>query len=178
MDDSQSLRRRDSIDAAGDGSLSRHKATPELIAELTRVATTVVCARDEVLFEQGEPVDSVYFVRAGEVELTIPITSTQAMGFRAAAGSLVGLPAAVSNEPYSMTAVAMEGTVLERISRDGFCKVLVAKPALSSVVLQILAEETRAARIAIVEMSSRHRRRGPRRRPGQPAPESGSPGPR
>jgi len=137
--------------------LSAHKATPELIAKISQWATKLSCTRKTVLFQQGEPASNVYLVRAGEVILTMPISSTRAMSFRAMEGSLVGLPAAFSNEPYSMTAVAGVGSELERMDREQFWQMLIKKPTLSLDVLQILAAETRSARIAIVELGSKRR---------------------
>jgi CRP-like cAMP-binding protein len=147
-----------------EAALSEHKATLELIAALRKTATQHVCTRDEVLFLQGEPAESVYLVSTGEVKLMMPVSRTHAMVFRAEAGSLVGLPSAFCGQPYSMTAVAISGTELKRIGRTDFCELLVANPALSLEVLRILAEETRSARIAIAEVRPRHRGRGQRRR--------------
>ena len=94
---------------------------------------------------------SVYLVRSGEVGLMLPLTSTGCVGFHAKTGSLVGLPAAFSQEPYSMTAIAWEGSEVAAMGRDRFCDLVASNPALSLDVLRILAAETRAARIAIVQ---------------------------
>jgi CRP-like cAMP-binding protein len=56
-----------------------------------------------------------------------------------------------------MAAVAERGCELEQMDREGFWQMLVAKPSLSLDVLQILAAETRSARIAIVELGSKRR---------------------
>ena len=131
--------------------LSEHKAAPELIAAFSQKAVKVACDHDEILFEKGEPARSVYLVTTGEVGLMMPVSASRAMGFRAEPGSLVGLPAAFSNEPYSMTAMAWKGAELRVMSRERFCDMIAANPALSLDVLRILAAETRAARIAIAE---------------------------
>lgn len=137
--------------------LSHNKATPALISEFSQRATKLLCTRKIVLFERGEPAKQVYLVRSGRVELTMPITSDEAMAFRAAEGSIVGLPAAFSNEPYSLTALAYRGAELEEMDRRQFWEMLISKPALSLDVLKILASETRSARIAIVDVRSKHR---------------------
>jgi CRP-like cAMP-binding protein len=103
-------------------------------------------------------------VVSGEVELTMPVSRTRAIGFRASAGSLVGLPAAFSNQPYSMSALAKRGAELVRIDRSQLGEMLAAAPLLALDVLRILAAETRSARIAIVDVSAMHRGRGLRRR--------------
>jgi len=81
----------------------------------------------------------------------LPLTPMDGMGFRARAGSFVGLLAAFSNEAYSMTAVAREDTQLAVMSRERFCDLIASTQTLALEVLKILAAETRAARIAIVE---------------------------
>lgn len=143
--------------AVAESDLSGHKATAELIAEFSEKATKFLYPKPTVLFQQGEPATNVYLIRSGEVVLTMPISKGHAMSFRAAENSLVGLPATFTNEPYSMTAIAQENTEVERMGREQFWQMLVTKPALSLHILKILAEETRSARIAIVELG--HRRR-------------------
>jgi len=143
--------------SVSESDLSEHKASPELVAEFSTRATKLSCTRKQILFQQGEASSGVYLIRAGEVILTMPISARRAMSFRAAEGSLVGLPATFSNESYSMAAVAERGCELEQMDREGFWQMLVAKPSLSLDVLQILAAETRSARIAIVELGSKRR---------------------
>lgn len=121
----------------------------ELIEAFARKATTVICSDNEVLFLKGEPGNCVYLVRSGEVRLLLPVSSGAGVGFRAKAGSLVGLPAAFSNQAYSMTAVALKGSELGMMSRDRFCDLIATNATLSLDVLRILAAETRAARLAI-----------------------------
>jgi CRP-like cAMP-binding protein len=98
-------------------------------------------------------------VRAGEVDLILSLSSTRALGFRAKAGSLIGLPAAFSGDPYSMTAVAYRGAELGVMGRKEFCRMVASDSQLSLEVLRILATETRAARIAITDAGMKLRRR-------------------
>jgi CRP-like cAMP-binding protein len=66
----------------------------------------------------------VYLVLAGEVGLLLPVSSTHAFAFRATKGLLVGFPAAFSDEPYSMTAVACNSAELGVMSSEKFCKMI------------------------------------------------------
>lgn len=140
------------FDSSSPKLLSEHKATPELIFAFSKKSTHVLCTEDKVLFERGEAADAVYLVKTGEVGLMMLISETRAVGFRAGAGSLVGLPAAFSNEPYSMTAIAWKGAEIGVMSRERFCDMIAANPALSIDVLKILADETRSARLAITQI--------------------------
>jgi CRP-like cAMP-binding protein len=137
--------------------LSEHRASPELMAAFSKRATEIMCDTARVLFQHGESGNGVYMVRSGEVVLTMPVSPAHAMGFRATAGSLVGLPATFCNEPYSMTALAQSGSVLEHMDRETFLRMLIERPTLAIDVLAILAAETRSARIAIVDLRSRRR---------------------
>jgi CRP-like cAMP-binding protein len=158
MLDSLPTTKQDFSEVAVDGSLYECKASPDLIAAFEKRAIKVICSENQVLFSNGEPGRCVYLVLAGEVGLLLPLTSMDGMGFRAQSGSFVGLPAAFSNEPYSMTAVARKGAEFAMMSRDRFCDLIATSPTLSLDVLRILAAETRAARIAIVEAGIGRRR--------------------
>ena len=151
MLDSLPISKREFDEIAIDIDLSDCNGSPELVAAFTRKAVAVSCTEDAVLFRIGEPGASVYLVRSGEVGLLLPIAPKRGIGFRAKAGSLVGLPAAFSNEPYSMTAIAWKGSEVAVMSRDRFCELVASDSALSLDVLKILAAETRAARVAIME---------------------------
>lgn len=140
--------------------LSEYKASPELAANFYQRATTILCPRGDVLFQKGEPGRNVYLIRSGEVALMLSLSPRRAMGFRADAGSLVGLPAAFSSQPYSMTAVVWKEADLAVMSREDFCAMVASNPALAFDVLKILAAETRSARITITEVGMNRRSRG------------------
>lgn len=125
-------------------------ADQELIEALDSQATPLDCAVDRTLFRQGEIAEGVYLVRTGEVTLSMdsleggPILSVQA-----GAGSLLGLPALISNQVYSLTAVARAGAQVSFIARDEFAAFMQTHPPLAFKILQVLAAEVSAARRAI-----------------------------
>jgi len=162
MLDSLPTMKRDFSEVAADCSLYDCKASPQLIAAFEKRAVKVVWSENEVLFNSGEPGKCVYLVLAGEVGLFLPLSSMDGMGFRANPGAFVGLPAAFSNEPYSMTATARKGAEVAVMSRDKFCDLVAADNVLALDVLRILAAETRAARITIVEAEIGRRKRTPK----------------
>jgi CRP-like cAMP-binding protein len=138
--------------------LSDCAPSAELTSKFLEKGKRLTLDRDQILFHKGEAANSVYLVNYGEVELFMPISDVRGIGFRAKAGSLVGLPAAFSNEPYSMTAVAWKGAELSEMKREKFCELIATSPSLSLDVLKILASETRAARTAICERLRRNSR--------------------
>jgi CRP-like cAMP-binding protein len=127
-------------------------ANPELFAALEERSVAISCNADRVLFHQGEAADGLYILREGDVTLTMAseegktILSTQA-----AAGSLLGLPAVVGNEPYSLTATAHQGAEIGFVTRDQFTALMKSDPLLALKILQVLAAEVRSARRAILQ---------------------------
>ena len=92
------------------------KGSPELVAAFEKRAIKIACSENEVLFNDGEPGKCVYLILAGEIRLFLPFASMDEMGFLARSGAFVGLPAAFSNESYSMSAIAREGTQVALMS--------------------------------------------------------------
>jgi CRP-like cAMP-binding protein len=74
------------------------------------------------------------------------------MCFPAQSGSLLGLPAVVANEPYTLTAIAREGSEVKFVTHDDYEDITRAQPSLALMVLQVLAHEVRAARQALSEV--------------------------
>jgi hypothetical protein len=114
MFDSLPITKRGFREVAPEGSLYECKASPGLVAAFESRAIKVLCSENDVLFSNGEPGKCVYLVLAGEVALFLPLTPMDGMGFRAQSGCFLGLPAAFSNEHYSMTAVARKGAEVDR----------------------------------------------------------------
>lgn len=139
--------------------LSECIASPDLVMKFGERSRKRVFDRDQVLFEKGDPAKSVYLVKAGDVGLVTHASPFHGIGFLARPGSLIGLPAAFSNHPYSMTAIVCKGAEIDELTQQEFREMIAADPALSLSVLQLLAAETRSARIAITEVGSKSRSR-------------------
>lgn len=126
-------------------------ADPELIRTLTEHATPIVCEIDRTLFLQDDSADGLYILGEGEVELSMtgqrgePILTAQARS-----GSLLGLPGVISDQPYSLTALARRGAQISFLSRTEFHKLMQSDSALSFKILQVLAAEVRSARQALL----------------------------
>ncbi|WP_109486050.1 Crp/Fnr family transcriptional regulator [Occallatibacter savannae] len=144
--------KQDFSDFRDSPALSGVKASGELLREFQQRGKTLTCKPATVLFTQGEPAKQVYFVVSGVVILTLPLSTTKTMKFVADEGSIIGIPAAVSNAAYSMTAIVWTDSELIVLDREVFCEAVAHDPALSSGVLQILAAETRSARLAIAKV--------------------------
>ncbi len=106
-----------------------------------------VVAHDGILFRQGESGDCLYFVKWGEVSLTM-LVGNKEIRIRACKGSLLGLPVVFGNLPYTMTAKATWDAEIFKVSSDALTELLNREPRMKETVLQILAGEVRAIRQA------------------------------
>src|SRR4051794_10054007 len=87
-----------------DFSLSEILADAELCAEIEKWSPPSFVKEGETLFQQGDVPGYAFFVKTGEIALTMHVSGDALWRVGATRGSLLGLPAIVGNEPYSMTA--------------------------------------------------------------------------
>ena len=126
------------------------RAEPELISALSERATPVPCDGERILFHQDNPAVGLYILHEGCV--TLSMTSQQGqpiLSAEARDGSLLGLPGLISNQPYSLTAVAHPGARVSFLSRDDFNSLMQSSSTLAFKILQVLAAEVRSARHAL-----------------------------
>jgi len=131
-------------------------AAPELIQALEQRATAISCGGDRVLFKQGDVPVGLYILNEGET--TLSMTSPkgeQVVQIQASAGSLLGLPGLIGNEPYTLTAVARPGARLGFVSREEFTGLMQTDALLALKILEVLAAEVRSARYALSNRESR-----------------------
>jgi CRP-like cAMP-binding protein len=125
-------------------------AEPELVQALEQLASPVVCEKDRVLFKQGEAPTGLFLFHAGNVRLTM---RSQAggliMDMPAAPGSLLGLPALIGGDGYSLSAFARSGARVSIIGREKLDQLMLSDPSLSMLILRVLAAEVRTARMAL-----------------------------
>ena len=81
---------------------------------------------------------------SGEIIFSLP----------APAGSLLGLPAVIGNEPYSLSAMVRKDSDVRFVSRNDYLELIKTEPSLYPSVLKVLAAELRAARLAFSEIQS------------------------
>jgi CRP-like cAMP-binding protein len=95
----------------------------------------------------------MYFVKLGEANLTMQAGDKE-VRIRAGRGSLLGIPAIVGNQPYSMTAKVSWDAEIYRLSSVALNDLIKADPEMQQAVLRILAGEVRVARQALSDMAS------------------------
>jgi hypothetical protein len=127
-------------------------ADSRLIQALRWRSAPIACGDGRTLFIQGENPDGIYLLEEGEAALVLTAPSGRTvMCLHAGSGSLLGLPAVVAGEPYSLTAMAKPGSKIRFVTRDDFEKMIEAEPDLYPAVLRVLAAEVRAARQALCD---------------------------
>ena len=96
-----------------------------------------------VLFYAGELADGGYLVQEGSLELA-PGTPSDGKTFTAGRGALLGELALLTDMVCPATAIANEPTVVIRISRSLFKKMLEGYPAAAEKLRDIMAERLNA----------------------------------
>ena len=137
------------------------ESTTGLEKHLKAIATEVFKPRGSVLFRRGDVVGGMFVVYSGRVKLGLGCDEQLYPSRNLGAGALVGLPATVSGEPYSMTAEVLEDAQLGFVPREGILDLLRSNSALSFEVMRLLSEEISGMRSAIkqkVQPQSKSRR--------------------
>lgn len=125
-------------------------ADAELVDALIRRAMPIACDTDRVLFRQGDEPAGLYILQSGEATLSMTShTGEPILSFDTNSGSLLGLPGVVSNQPFTLTAVARAGAKISFLSREQFKAFMQTFPLHAFKILQVLAAEVSAARRAI-----------------------------
>jgi len=123
---------------------------PELMAAVQKRSRPFQLPADRTVFREGDPPNGIFFVRSGNVALSIRSAGRTALRMRAEAGSVIGLPSTVSDKPYSISAQASKGAEIDRLSPESYRELLEGDPKLSVEVLKILASEIRAVRRTLI----------------------------
>ena len=128
-------------------------ADPELLHALESRATPISSGGQRVLFRQGDPADGLYILIQGEATLSMSAEGGQSlMSVQATAGSLLGLPGLIGNQPYSLTAIGNSGAQFSYIGRSEFNALMQSNPQLALKILRVLAAEVRSARLALAHL--------------------------
>ena len=128
-------------------------ADPELVQTLAKNSTPMSCDSERMLFRQGELSTGLFILTLGTATLnmTSPTRNKEVVSLEATAGSLLGLPALLGGEPYTLSATAHAGAQFGFLPREEFTALMQTDPLLSLKVLRRLAAEVRSARRAIVQ---------------------------
>ena len=138
-------------------------AEPDLIRALWQHAIPMDCSEDRKLFRQGNDPSGLFVLQSGEATMILQNDGgVQVARVPMPPGSILGLPALVSDKPYSMSAVAKRGATVGFVNRNDFSALMLTEPMLALMVVRVLAAEVRDTRAAISAFP--HRRRALKRK--------------
>lgn len=131
------------------------KVDSELESKFVTKATTVSKCAGALLFKQGDLVDGLYILKTGKARLTLRSTNGH-IHFEETVepGGLLGLPAAISGNPYSLTAEVIDDSELSFLPRQELAGLMQNDIALSMRLVELLSQEVRAMREIIARPAS------------------------
>ena len=117
------------------------KLSPELNKELRSASRAVKRKQGALLFRAGARGRGAFLVRRGRIKLTLGGSPGLYPPRTLGPGSVVGLPATVSGEPYSLTAQAVQDCELDFIPRKELLALIKRNTTVAFQLLQMLSEE-------------------------------------
>jgi CRP/FNR family transcriptional regulator, cyclic AMP receptor protein len=117
------------------------KISPELLKELSAASKPVSKKDGALLFQAGTSARGVYLVRKGRIQLHLEGAGALYPTRILRAGAILGLPATVSGEAYSLTAIAIEDCDLDFVPRRELLALLQRNTTAALQILRILSEE-------------------------------------
>ncbi len=123
------------------------KVDSELWSKFIAKARSVSRPAGAFLFKQGDSVDGLYLLKTGKARLTLHSTNGH-MHFEETVepGGLLGLPAAISGNPYSLSAEVIDDSELSFLSRQELAALMQDDITLSMKLVELLSQEVRAMR--------------------------------
>jgi CRP-like cAMP-binding protein len=124
-------------------------ASPELKSSLEALGQAEQLPAGDVLFKTSDENLGVYLVRKGKVCLRVEGLPRLDRVFPA--GSLLGLPATFTGSPYSLTAIAVTNSVVLRITRKEFLRLMREQPVLCQQATDMLSREVSFIQTAVTQ---------------------------
>lgn len=118
------------------------EASPQLCSVLSAAGSMKNVPEGALLFRQGEEVKGIYVVKSGRVRLSLTDASTGSVSDRfAESGSVLGLPATMAGNAYSLTAEVRSQAEVVFVPRQRVLEILREQPTFCFEVVEILAQE-------------------------------------
>ena len=138
-------------------------ADPKLFQALEQRSVSMPCSKGQILFKQAEVPIGLYLLKTGKASLIMKTDKgEEVVHLTVGSGSILGLPAIVSNEPYTLSAMAHHGSEIYFVTRKDFEELIQTHPSLYPKVLEVLAAEVRSARHSLSglmgKLGTRHSR--------------------
>jgi CRP-like cAMP-binding protein len=135
--------------SSGEVIMGTLQAPDELKSQLLAIGTRTHSTHGTFLFHRGRPVTGIFLILSGAVRLGLERDVEAFPARKAGAGAVLGLPAALANAPYSLSAQVVEDAELVYVSREKLLDLLRERNHLSMLVIEILTEELTHTRAAL-----------------------------
>jgi CRP-like cAMP-binding protein len=129
----------------------------EALAALERISTPVDKPAGAALFRRGDEGAGLYLILHGTVRMAPDCDAPDHLWRTFGPGSVLGLPATVSGQPYSLTAMVEEDTQLAFVPRADVLELFRAKPLVCLHAMQTLGEEILAMRSGISDLTDQRK---------------------
>jgi len=124
-------------------------APEELKKQLTLAGSKIKRAQGSYLFRRGDDVTGVFLIVKGKVSLSLDRIPTSLPTRELGPGSVLGLPAALSDSPYSLSAEVTSEAELVYLPRQDLLDLLRDHSKLCFEVMTILSDELGESRNAL-----------------------------
>jgi len=121
----------------------------QLRTEVEHLASVLHKQKGAILFRRGDPGIGVFLICKGKVSLqldsNIPLYPSRTLG----PGAIVGLPATICGETYSLAAQVTEDAELGFVSRNDFLALMKKDTSLCLEAMDLLGKEIASIRSAV-----------------------------
>jgi CRP-like cAMP-binding protein len=122
-----------------------HLLGKEALRLLAISVETIRLARGDILFEEGQPADGGFIVVSGELVLQNANDRKGEEPAKARRGTLIGETAMITETQRPSTAIATESTIVFRVPRVVFVRILEGEPQAATALRRLIA--SRLARV-------------------------------
>jgi CRP-like cAMP-binding protein len=118
-----------------------YTADESLLSSFRAMTSETTVPAGSVLFRQGDPVRGIYVVESGRISLTMTESGRRLKYRSVSKGYILGLPATICDQPYSLTAEASEASVVRFIEQSKVVEFRRGRSDLCLHVVEILGHE-------------------------------------
>jgi small-conductance mechanosensitive channel/CRP-like cAMP-binding protein len=111
----------------------------EKVDRLARRLRLVIFGPGEVILRQGDPGDSLYVVRAGQVAVRVDLPGGHREVATLSSGQFFGEMSLMTGESRAATVVAKSDVECYIVEKEAFQQILVEKPELAGIISEILS---------------------------------------
>lgn len=131
-----------------------YTADESLLASFRVMAEETAMGSGKVLFRQGDPAKGIYVVEGGKISLTMTESGRRIKYRTVGRGYILGLPATICDQPYSLTAEVAEAAQVRFIEQCKVVEFLRTRSDLCLHVVEILGHELTDMRKAKAQASA------------------------